>query len=221
MLAALLFLGLLGSCATFKSEIKGSYPGTAGKNLGAEQVRILFNFSHYRQTTGWDAIPKLDKGYQRPDSFDDIFTDALSEFSNLRSYDTFFDDAADVNKPERRALKDSLTQRNDYMIRMKFMRKSSFTQFFLGGLASTVSITLLPVPYTFSYSVTTDVYDSKGHLIANYNRAASLSKWVQTVLLFVYPFHTETRKKEELYVGFLHDIFKQIESEKILAQTRQ
>jgi hypothetical protein len=107
------------------------------------------------------------------------------------------------------------------MIRMKFMRKSSFTQFFLGGLASTVSITLLPVPYTFSYSVTTDVYDSKGHLIANYNRAASLSKWVQTVLLFVYPFHTETRKKEELYVGFLHDIFKQIESEKILAQTRQ
>ena len=38
----------------------------------------------------------------------------------------------------------------------------------------------------------------------------------RTLLIFVYPFHPEQRKKEELYVEFLHDIFKQIEKENIL-----
>ena len=61
-----------------------------------------------------------------------------------------------------------------------------------------------------------DIFNSKGLLIKSYERNASLTKWVQTFLFFFYPFHPEKRKKEEIFVEFLHDIFKQIETEKIL-----
>ena len=63
-----------------------------------------------------------------------------------------------------------------------------------------------------------DVFNSEQQLIKSYSRDASLNKWVQTFMVFLYPFHHEKRKKEELYVEFLHDIFEQIESEKILSQ---
>ena len=96
------------------------------------------------------------------------------------------------------------------------MREKSFTTHFLGTIASTLSFTLFPIPYTYSYSIDLDILNSKGHLIKNYSRKASLTKWVQTFLIFIYPFHPEKRKKEELYVEFLHNIFKQIETEQVL-----
>ena len=104
-------------------------------------------------------------------------------------------------------------------MKIKFKREKSFAKSFLGSIASTITLTLFPVPYTQSYSVELELLDSKGLLIKNYSRKASLTKWVQTILIFIYPFHPEKRKREEIYVEFLHDIFRQIETEKILKQS--
>jgi len=212
----LYFAFSLVGCATFKSEIKGRFDSTVGKNYGADGVSVFFVFSHLNQTKGYDAIPKLDDQRQRIWGFDDFFQDALNEFSNIKNYSTFTDYASDVNDPERRAMKDSLMLTHDFVMKIKFMREKSFTTHFLGKIASTLSLTLLPIPYTYSYSIDVNILNSKGHLIKNYSRKASLTKWVQTFLIFVYPFHPEKRKKEEIYVEFLHDIFKQIETEKVL-----
>jgi hypothetical protein len=207
---------LMTSCATFKSDMRGKYVSATEKNYEADRVNALFIFSHFRQTRGLDAIPKLDNQYERIRGFDDFFQDALKEFSNVQSYATFTDYAADVNDPARRVLKDSLMHQHDYIIKMRFMREKSFSKTFLGAIASSLTLTLLPIPYTYSYSATAEVYDTQGHLLKNYARSAALTKWVQSLLIFIYPFHPEQRKKEELYVQFMHDIFKQIETEKIL-----
>jgi len=196
--------------------MKGKLPSTTQKNLAAERVSVLFIFSHLRQTKGLDAIPKLENQRERIYGFDDFFQDALTELSNIRNYATFTEYASDVNDPARRMLKDSLMLSHDYILKMKFKREKSFAKNFLGALASSISLTLLPIPYTYSYSATAELHDGKGHLLSNYARSASLTKWVQTVMIFVYPFHPEQRKKEELYVEFMHDIFRQIETEKIL-----
>lgn len=212
----LYFTLLMTGCATFKSDMVGQFTSPAEKNIAAEPVTVLFNFSHLHQTKGLDAIPKLDKQYERIDGFDDIFKDALKEFSNIKSFDTFTDYAGDVNDQARRVKKDSMMQKNNYVIKMQFMREKSFAPYFLGMITSSISLSLIPVPYANSYSVTADVYNSKGQLLKNYSRNASLTKWVQSLLIVVYPFYPEQRKKEELYVQFMHDIFKQIETEKLL-----
>ncbi len=105
---------------------------------------------------------------------------------------------------------------HDCIVKISFMRQKSFSKTFLGTIASSLSLTLLPIPYSFSYSATAEVFDAQGHLLKNYARSASLTKWVQSLLIFIYPFHPEQRKKEELYVEFMHDIFKQMETEKVL-----
>ena len=161
-------------------------------------------------------IPKLDKKHQIIGGFDDFFQDALNEFSNVKNYSTFTEYASDVNEPERRAEKDRLMLTHDYVVKIKIMREKSFSKHFLGSIVSSLSFTLFPIPYTNSYSVDLNILNSKGHLIKNYSRKTTLTKWVQTFLIFIYPFHPEKRKKEEIYVEFLHDIFRQIETEKVL-----
>ena len=212
----LFFVLFFVGCATFKSEIKGRFDSTSGKNYGADGVSVFFVFSHLSQTKGYDAIPKLDSKHKRIRGFDDFFQDALNEFSNIKKYSTFTEYASDVNDPKRRAIKDSLKLTHDFVLKINLMREKSFTKHFLGKIASTLSLTLLPIPYTYSYSIDLNILNSKGHLIKNYGRKASLTKWVQTFLVFIYPFHPEKRKKEEIYVEFLHDLFKQIETEKVL-----
>jgi len=207
----------LVGCATLKSEIKGRFDSPSEKNYGADGVSVFFIFSHYRQAKGYDAIPKL--GTPRIGGFDDLFQDALHEFSNIKKFSTFTEYASDVNEPERRAKKDSLMLEHDFVMKIKFMREKSFAKNFLGTLVSTVSLTLFPIPYKHSYSVNLEIFDAKGHLIKSYTRNASLTKWVQTFLIFIHPFHPERRKKEEIYVEFLHDIFKQIETEKVLIKS--
>ena len=204
------------SCATFKGDLKGKFDASAEKNYGAEKVSMLFNFSHLRQTKGYDAIPRLDNKRQIINGFDDFFQDAINELSNLGRYATFTNYASDVNEPERRALRDSLIAHHDFVMKIKFMREKSFAKHFLGTIVSSATLTLFPIPYSYSYSVNVEIFNSKGQLIKNYSRKSSLTKWVQTLLVFIYPFHPEKRKKDEVYVEFLHDIFRQIEAEKVL-----
>ena len=217
VLCSLIICIFIANCATFKSDMTGQYDAAADKNYGAGGVKVLFIFSHYRQTKGYDAIPKLDNKYQIINGFDDFLQDALHEFSNIADYATFTEYASDVNEPERRALKDSLMSAHDYIIKIKFMRQKSFSKYFLGEIASSVTLTLVPIPYRHSYSVDVEIFNSQRQLIKAYSRKSALTKWVQSVLVFAYPFYPEKRKREELYVEFLHDIFRQIEAERVLA----
>ncbi|MEA3446378.1 MAG: hypothetical protein U9R19_16810 [Bacteroidota bacterium] len=212
--AVFILISLFSSCATFKSDMIGKYDQSGEKNYNAQAVEVLFLFSHYRQTKGFDAIPMLDR---RPISgFNDIFIDAMNEFSNIDNYSTFTDLSSDVDKPKRRKEKDSLMHSNDYIIKVKFLKEKSFAKHFFATIGSVISATILPMPYKYDYTATIDVFNSEQKLIKSYTRKMYLKKWWQTFMLFLYPFNHEKRKKELLYVEILHDMFKQIESEKIL-----
>ena len=98
---------ILAGCASFRSDIKGKYEGKTEKNFDAEKVSILFIFSHYEQAKGYDAIPKLENKRQIISDFDDLFSDALTELSNVGRYNTFTVFASDIAEPERRAQMES------------------------------------------------------------------------------------------------------------------
>jgi len=218
MLNRIIFVSLvfIFGCATFRSEIEGEFTGEAKKNFGAEKTSVVFVMRHLRQSKGFDAIPKLDKKHQVLSGFGDILLDATDELSNLDKYASFTDYSTDISEPKRLALKDSLIANHDYSIEIEIKKEWSFPKHFLGTLGSVLSVTLLPISYTVNYSADVDVFDKDGLLIGNYQRNANTNLWVEALLLPIYPFHTERRKTEEIYVEFLHDIFKQIESEEIL-----
>ena len=207
---------IIAGCASFRSDIKGGFQGEARPNVNAGRVSVLFQFSHVRQTLGLDAVPKLEDKYRILSGFDDIFMDALREFSNIDGYATYTEYASDVNQPERRARRDSLIAANDYVIDIRIKMEKRFTGYFLKTLASTVTLTLVPMPYTQSYSAEARVYNHERKLVGTYHRGARLTKWVQPLLIFLYPFHPQERKREEIYLQFLHDIFRQIESERVI-----
>ena len=215
-LVFIFIVSIVSGCATFRSDIEGSYPSPVRKNLGSEKVSVFFLFSHFAQTHGYDAIPKLQKKWSVISDFDDIFLESLKNISNIKNYSTFTDLAEDINSPERRAEKDSLKSLHDFTVQIRFLEEKSFAKHFMSGFFSTVSLTMLPLAYSWEYSIEVDVLDNQGILLQNYRRSAELTTWVQTLLIFVYPFHTQEMKLEEIYISFLSDIFKQIETEKIL-----
>lgn len=209
-------LALLSGCASFRSNLQNGFDGQARRNESGKQVSVLFTFSHIKQSIGYDAIPKLEGKREALSDFDDIFSDALRELSNVKTYATFTDEATDVNNPDRRHQKDSLTTANDYSMRVRIETTTSFARDFLGGCISTVTATLAPFPYRWDYKMITDVYDHERKLVKTYERRASMTKWVEALLIVAYPFYPEERKREEIYMMFLHDTFKQIESEGVL-----
>jgi hypothetical protein len=206
------------SCATFNAGMEGKYEGQEEKNYNAERVTVMFEFSHYRQTIGYDAIPKLEHQWKRIEGFDDFFLDALNEISNIKKYSTFTNYSTDVSDTKRRDLKDSLLNSHDFIVKVKINKEKSFSRFFWGIVGSTLTATTIPVRYQYLYKMHVEVYNKEHKLLKTYSRQAKLNKWVETFLVFWYPFHHEKRKKEELHVAFLHDIFKQIEAEKVLVK---
>ncbi|MDK9701274.1 MAG: hypothetical protein OEM52_14135 [bacterium] len=210
-------LWLLTSCATFRSDLSGAYTGEVKRNPNTAPVSVFFVFTHVEQTIGYDAVPKLVSKNSSTHSFDEIFADALREFSNTGKYATFTEEASDVNQPERRAKKDSLKGQFDYTVKVRIVSEKYFSGFFLGTLFSSISATLLPIPFKQYYRMETEIITKDGKLVGKYKRNATLSKWVETFLIFVYPFHPENRKREEIYVAMLHDTFRQIESEGVLS----
>ncbi|WP_163708121.1 hypothetical protein [Mangrovibacterium lignilyticum] len=211
----LLLLGLvLYGCATFRSPIDGLYNQPPLAKADLAKVNVLFIFSHTRQAFGYDVVPKLTAPFQN--GFYEVFNDAMNEFSNVDLFQTWTITAADVNNTERYKELDRLKDSCDYFIEMKFKRESSFVKFSIGTLVSTMSLTVVPIRYRYNYFVEVGVHDNSGQLLATYTRNAHLDTWVQTLLLFVYPFHNDQEKGEELYVEAMHDIFRQIEAERIL-----
>ena len=206
----------LSSCATFRSGMGGKYSGENEKNYNSEKVSILFIFKHTTQTKGLDAIPKLSSRHKIISGFDDIFMDAMNEITNVRDYTSFTDYSSDISDPKRKAMRDSLIKKYDYTIEVRISKMKSFSKFFFGTVVSVATLTVFPINYRYNYALDVKVFDPEEKLVQTYHREAHLNKWIQTLLVFFYPFHPEKRKEEELYVDFLHDVLRQIESEKIL-----
>lgn len=215
-LLAALTLAMGGGCASFRTDMDSAYAGKATRNEDPRPVSVLFVFHHLRQTLGYDAVPKVVGKNHTVSGFDEILGDALPELSNVGRYATHTVEAGDVNRPERRALLDSLMRASDYTVRVRLESTSRFSAQFLGTLASTVSGTLLPVPFRKDYTLKAEVLDGQRRLVGTYERHTALNTWVEALLLFVYPFHPEERKREEIYVEFFHDLFRQMESEAVL-----
>jgi len=213
--AMFVLLGLNTGCATFRSDLGNRYKGETRRN-DSKPVSVTFVFSHVHQMVGLDAIPKLQNKHQRLNGFDDIFLDAQRELTNLGKYATYTEESSDVNDPERRAKKDSLIAANDYTLKIRIESKKKFSNYFLGTMGAVVTATLAPMPFFQYYAVTADLYNNERKLVASYSRNATLTKWVESLLIVAYPFYPEERKREEIYMDFLHDIFKQIESEGVL-----
>ncbi len=212
----LILIFLLSGCATFRTEIEGASGLEEQKIMGADPVDVLFVSRHLVQTKGLDAIPKLQNQYQIIRGYDDILLDATKEFSNLNRYAAYTEFSSDMSDPKRIALKDSLMKSYALRIVMEVRKEKTFSKYFLGTIGSVVSLTLLPIPYTQEYYFDVEVFDSQGRLTRTYARSAKTTKWVEAFLLPVYPFHTEKRKTEDIYVDFLHDVFREIEADKVL-----
>jgi len=212
----LIIITFISSCASSKSDLGMAYKGEVKRNPNTEKVSVLFVFSHVKETVGYDAIPKLENRYQRLSGFDDIFYEANKKLSNIGKYATYIEEAEDVNNPKKRAEKDSLMKVYNYTVKIRIEKKNYFTRWAVGSIFSTISVTLIPVPYTKYYTVNTEVIDSSNKFIAKYERNFEITNWWQMFLSVVYPFHPESRKTEEMYLDFLRDIFNQIESEGIL-----
>jgi len=220
---------ITAGCATFRSEVTGSdellrteeEEGVSTADIyrsvpASGELEVFFIFSHYRQTKGFDAIPKLEKQYQIIEGFDDFFQDAMGEFSGIGSYNAYTVFSSDVHDPKRRAMKDSLIEKSDYVVRVDVLDQDVFSHRVLAILGNSLSVTLLPMPYRHLYRTTVTLETPEGEKIARYVREGHTRKWVQTFLIFAYPFHPEKRKVEELYVAMLHGAFGALEGDALL-----
>lgn len=206
----------VSSCATFGVQINGKFDKEPVKNINAKKVNVLFVFRHTKQLEGLDAIPKLVAPSFALKDFNDIFLDALKEFSNIQGYDLLTETSKDIEWSDKAKRKETLKKNNNYTIETTILKKESFTRNFLGGFVSLVSLSLIPVSYPKEYYITAKVYDVNGSLLKEYNRSGFVKDWVQLVMLYYYPSHTPEKATEELYSTILHDIFREIEHDKLL-----
>ncbi|MFH0882035.1 MAG: hypothetical protein V2A56_03540 [bacterium] len=212
----ILLTTFLAGCAAFRSDLQGTYSAKGQSTPTRGTVSVFFIFDHVRQTLGLDAIPKLQNKRTMMWGFDDIFQDALREVHNLGPYATFTEESDDVNRPDRRAVRDSLWTKMDYTVKIRIESTQRFSSLFLGSLASSVTLTVLPIPYRTTYTMTTSIFDRNHQLLTEYHRQAHLTRWVETLLVFVYPFAPTARVREEIYMEMLHDTFRQIDQEGVL-----
>lgn len=212
--AAAICTALMSGCAATRSEVFGRYNGPAEKNTGAEKVSLFFHFKNLAQQHGFDSIPKL-HAYGVKD-FDNLFRDALPEISNIALYNTFIESPQDVNNLKRRQELDDFKSSHDYTVAIEFLEESSFKQQCFSGTISLLSLTLIPMPYSWDYTITANLVEKKTGAVRSYQRKATLDNWVEALLIFAYPFYPLEGKREEIYSESLHDIFRQIETEKVL-----
>ena len=206
---------LMAGCIATRSSIDGRFEGPASANLGARPVSVLFVFRHESQMHGFDSIPKVQLSGVK--DFDSLFGDALRELGNVARYQTFTVLPNDVNDPGRRDELASTRQAMDYVIEVDLLEESSFWQQCLAGTFSTLSLTLLPMPYDWDYTLSARVFAADGSEVASLRREATLTSWMQALLIFAYPFFPFEGEREELYSESLHDLFRQIETQRILS----
>jgi hypothetical protein len=208
------FVALLTGCLATRSDVVGAFGRPAEPNLNAKPVSVLFVFRHQSQQHGLDTIPKLQ--FTAVKDFENLFRDALREIGNLSRYETFTEMPNDVNDPRRREQLAVSRTAVDYVIEIDLLEESSFQQQALMGTISLLSLTAIPVPFDWNYTISTTVIRKDGARVGSYERKATLSNWVEGFLIFAYPFYPLEGKREEIYSASLRDSFRQIEAEKIL-----
>jgi hypothetical protein len=213
--AVVLFLLALNGCITFRSDMNGTYTGGEVKNVQRAPVAVFFHFSHLEQQRGYNVVPKIASPVP---GFNDLFSESLKEFSNIRSYTTFTDAQQDAEDFNRRHLLDSLRSASDMTIHLTIKKENSFAKHFFSDFISICSLTIIPVSFSWDYTVTADVTNASGKLLKSYSRQFTLTQWTHAVFTFVYPFYPIEMKTEEIYYESLHNIFKQIEAEGALTK---
>jgi len=193
----------LSGCVASRSEMTGSYTSPVEKNSGAEKVSVFFLFRQLQQEHGFDASQKL-KAFPVKD-FPNLFRDSLSEISNISAYDTDNELPSDVDNPKRRQAREEFRKNNDYTLEISILEESSFKQQCFSGTISLLTLTLVPMPYSWDYSFDGKLFDKNGKLVRSYQRSAKLDNWLEAFLIFAYPFYPLEGKREEIYSGFLHD----------------
>jgi hypothetical protein len=206
---------LTWGCATFPGSMDGAYGGPERAAPAQREVSVLFLLRHVKQAHGLDAIPKLIPEREIVRDFDNLLVDAIGEIGNLSAYTSFTEFPSDVSEPGRVARRDELIRTHDYVVRVKILEEYSFVRQFFGRVISTVSVTLLPVPYTTRYSIDVEV-TRNGAPVGSYQRAISKRMWVQALLLFIQPFHNDTIVRERIYIDLLHDVFRELEASGVL-----
>ena len=214
VLPVITFAMVLTGCVASRSEVQGKFTSPVTRNTTAEKVSVLFQFKNLQQQHGMDTVPKLQAHNVR--DFDNLFRDSLQELGNVSQYTTYLESPNDVNNPKRRKELEEQKANHDYTVEVSLLEESSFKKDFLSGTVSLISLTLIPMPYSWDYTMTANVIKKGGAQVASYQRKATLSNWVQAALIFAYPFYPLEGKREEIYSECLHDIFKQIEAERVL-----
>lgn len=206
----------LNGCASFRSDVNNA---TEFNQIIQQKnrVSVTFDFYHYYQSKGFDAIPKL-MNYPGISSFNDIFKESLKNISNISEFETFVNKSNDVESQTRRRERDSLINRTDYVIRIEIYREKSFAKHFLAGLLSSATLTVFPTSYNWNYTVNVTVLDKKNLVVGKYSRNADVTTWYQTFLVLIYPFYVEEKQNEDIYIEMLSNIFNQIEFENVLMQ---
>jgi hypothetical protein len=210
----LLFLFLFPGCASFRTDISGLYSSNSIFST-KRPVKVFFDLYHYDQAIGKDAIPKL---LYRPgiNDFDDIFKESLKHFSNIKEFETFTNRASDIDDPDRRYIRDSLMNKSEYSIKIEVLREHQYAKHFIGAIVSSLTVTVIPISYSWDYSIIVTVTNKENQVEGKYKRSASITSWCQALLLFIHPFYAEEKKNEEIYLEMLSNIFAQIENENIL-----
>ncbi len=213
LLLSIILLPLTG-CVSFRSDVQGLY--TSQSSITKKKpVKVFFDLYHYKKDSGLDVIPKL-LNYPGTGDFDDIFKESLKQLTNIGGFETFTNYARDISDKARLQKRDSAVSRADYTVKIEIFRDKSFAKHFLGGLVSTVSMTVIPIGFSWDYTTQISVIDNENSVIAKYTRSASVSTWWQFLATPFYPFYTEEKKTEEIYLEMMSDIFRQIDSESVL-----
>lgn len=205
---------LLAGCAASRSPIEGAFGRAVQPNPNPAKVNVLFVFRHEAQMHGFDTIPKLQNAGVA--DFDNLFGEALREISNIGKYKTHTELPNDVNDPQRRETLVAARAAMDYVVELDLVEESSFRQQALSATVSTLSLTVIPMPYNWDYTIRVRVINHDGKRVATLQRQARLANWVEAFLIFAYPFYPLQGKREEIYSDFLHDVFRQIEADRIL-----
>ncbi|MCB0283579.1 MAG: hypothetical protein KDF60_13425 [Calditrichaeota bacterium] len=214
IVVSFIIVTVINSCAAFRSDINGQY-FSEKKHIEKKNVKVLFDFFYYTRETGKDAIPKI-RAYSGVSDFNDIFAEALKHISNIREYETFYNLSEDINDPERRVEKEEKTRVSDYVIQIEILQENSFSKHALGYLISTCSLDLIPIGYTWDYTITTSIINNNGETIGKYSRSSSMTNWCHVLLVVLYPFHPIEAKTESIYLESLTNLFTEIENENIL-----
>lgn len=214
-LVIILFVSALSfqGCVSFRSEMDGSFSGAPSGDSVREPVSVFFYFSHLEFEKGFDVVPKIIPSRR---GFRDIFGESMKQITNIKSFATFTDRDNDIEDVPRRRQRDSLKTVSDYTIHITFRQENSFAKHFLANIVSYGSATVIPVGFSWDYVITADVSNAAGKHLKSYSRKFSLTTWREMLFLFVYPFYPSEVKIEEIYLQSLQDIFRQIETEKVL-----